>query len=347
MDSIGVLREVSERDNADGCIKDVLQTAAGLIGDDLGELETALSDACDAAPGTLAAVCNHIVSAGGKQVRPFLCLLSFRACGGTGALPMDLAAACELLHNATLLHDDVIDEGDSRRGIPTARIRFSNALSVLGGDYLLVQTVEKVAAREPAFMSAFLATMKQIVEGELTQLLRRGSVETTEEEYFRIIEGKTASLFRWSMLSGAMAAGAAPPDRDALAEFGRHVGIAFQLMDDILDFTADPKILGKSLLADIREGKMTLPVILAAKKSPELKKILTILAEESEPADVQKTAKKISDAVRALGTAEQVRAVAADYTARALKSLSAVQNISTKFSSAIKELSLSLLYRDF
>ena len=347
MDSIGVLREVAERDSEDGCITDVLQTAARLIGDDLCDLPKELLGACDAAPGNLAAVCQHIISTGGKQVRPLLCLLSFRACNGTGALPIDLAAACELLHNATLLHDDVIDEGDVRRGVPTARIRYSNALSVLGGDFLLVQTVARVAVHEPAFMSAFLATMQQIVEGELTQLLRRGSVETTEEEYFRIIEGKTASLFRWSVLSGAMAAGASPRDREAIAEFGRHVGIAFQLMDDILDFTADPQTLGKSLLADIREGKMTLPVILATQKSPELKQIMSLPSQESARAFVPEIAERISAAVRSLGTDEQVRAIAADHTTRALKSLSDAHDVSEEITNIIRELSLSLLRRDF
>lgn len=347
MDSIRVLREVSEQDGVESRIADVLQEAIHLVGEDLQFLEEDLLAACRNAPGKLSEICCHIVESGGKHIRPILCLLSFKACGGTGPLPIDLAATCELLHNATLLHDDVIDEGDSRRGRPSARMRFSNALSVLGGDYLLVKTVEKVASRDAIFMKHYLWTMEQIVGGELVQLLRRGSIDTTEEEYFKIIEGKTASLFRWSVLSGALAAGADEADCNTVAEFGRSVGMAFQLMDDILDFTADPKILGKSLLADIREGKMTLPVILAARKSSEIKPLLHKLSETDDPHRRQAAAVRISEVVRSLGTADTVKSIAVKHTEAGLKALPTLRTADKNVVRVIEDLAAALLRRDF
>ena len=346
MDSIGVLREVSKRDGVSGRITDVLREAALLVGEDLQFLEAELHEACRGAPGTLSNICRHILESGGKHIRPVLCLLSFKALGGKDPLPIDLASTCELLHNATLLHDDVIDEGDSRRGRPSARIRYSNALSVLGGDYLLVKTVARVAAREPIFMQHYLWTMERIVEGELVQLLRRGSIDTTETEYFKIIEGKTAGLFRWSVLSGALAAGADEADCETVAGFGNHVGIAFQLMDDILDFTADPKLLGKNLLADISEGKMTLPVILAAKKSEAVKPLLSQLNTAESPETLRKTAEKIAEAVRDLGTADTVRDCAEYHTDRGLEALKSLKRADSGIVRVIAELAAALLRRD-
>ncbi len=347
MDSIGILREVAERDGVAGRITDVLQEAARLVGEDLQFLEADLLEACSDAPGKLSEICRHILESGGKHIRPVLCLLSFRALGGSDPLPLDLAATCELLHNATLLHDDVIDEGDSRRGRPSARIRYSNALSVLGGDYLLVKTVSRVAAREPIFMKHYLWTMKRIVEGELVQLLRRGSIDTTEEEYFKIIEGKTAGLFRWAVLSGALAAGADETDCATVARFGNHVGMAFQLMDDILDFTADPKVLGKSLLSDITEGKMTLPVILAAEQSPELKLLLRKLSAAVEPEALHRTALKIADAVHTLGTVDTVRSFAVRHTEEGLEALDSLHKADDGVVRVIADLAAALLRRDF
>lgn len=347
MDSIEILRAVSGRDGVHGRTAEVLKDAAGLVGSELSFLDENLVFACQSAPGKLSEVCCHIVESGGKHIRPILCLLSFRACGGSSPLPLDLAAACELLHNATLLHDDVIDEGESRRGAPAARIRFTNALSVLGGDYLLIKTLERVAARKPIFMRHYLSTMEQIVGGELTQLLRRGSIETTQEEYFQIIEGKTASLFRWSVLSGALAAEADEKDCEAMATFGRHVGIAFQLMDDILDLTGDPSLLGKNLLADIGEGKLTLPVILAAKKSIEVKQLLFNLVDNPDPSAACRTAQMISESVRSSGSVDKVKEFAVKHTKDGLSSLNALRRRNDEVIKVVENLAVSLLTRDF
>jgi octaprenyl-diphosphate synthase len=344
MDSIGLLQNVTKRDGVGGRIVEVLRDAAKLVGEDICFLENRLEEACEGAPGALARVLRHIVDSGGKHVRPVLCLLSFRACGGSGPLPMDLAATCELLHNATLLHDDVIDEGDTRRGKPTARIVYGNALSVLGGDYLLINTIETIAKRDGRFMAGYVSTLKHLVEGELIQLQRRGSVNTTEQEYFRIIEGKTANLFKWSVYSGALAAEATETVCQKMGEFGWHIGVAFQLMDDILDFTADAGLLGKNLLKDIQEGKMTLPVILAAKRSPALRDLLSeLISKDPKPI----VSKMIADAVVESGIINSVKEYAVDQTAKGLAALRLVNEKPNQIVEVIESLASALLVRNF
>jgi octaprenyl-diphosphate synthase len=343
MNAIGVLQEVSRRDGVGGRIADVLKEAANLVGEDIAQLELDLLKACDAAPGELKRVSRHIVDSGGKHVRPILCLLAFRAFGGDDPLPIDLAATCELLHNATLLHDDVIDEGDIRRGRPTARVVYSNALSVLGGDYLLIKTIELVAERGSEFMPPFVRTLQHLVDGELAQLERRGSVDTTAPEYFRIIEGKTASLFRWSVYSGALAAGADEGRCARIGRFGWHVGMAFQLMDDVLDFAADETTLGKSLFSDIGQGKMTLPVILAMRHSSDLRQLLQRLVAE----DDRHLAPAISSIIKDSGVIEEVKDHAVSHTAEGLRALRAVSGIDASILAVIEELASALLNRHF
>ena len=344
MDSIGLLVDVSKRDGVGGRIVEVLKEAAALVGEDISYLENCLASACVDAPGRLSDVCGHIVGSGGKHVRPVLCLLAFRALRGEGPLPMDLAATCELLHDATLLHDDVIDEGDARRGKPTARVVYGNALSVLGGDYLLIKTIETVSGRDPAFMEEYVNTLKQLIKGELVQLQRRGSVDTSEMDYFRIIEGKTANLFRWSVYSGVLAAGADEKICRTMGNFGWHVGVAFQLMDDILDFTADAGLLGKNLLSDIQEGKMTLPVILAAKESPSLRHLLSqLIAEAPKPM----ISKRIAETVIESGIIEKVKEYAVDHTAKGLAALRSVDRGDARIFDVIENLASALLVRDF
>lgn len=345
MDPITLLEDVANRDGVGGRIVDVLKDAAKLVGDDIHFLEQTLVDICEAAPGKLNDVCAHIIQSGGKHVRPVLCLLAFRACGGRGTLPMELAANCELLHNATLLHDDVIDEGKTRRGQPTTRIVFSNALSVLGGDYLLIKTIETVSKLDPRFMPPYVSTLNQLVSGELTQLMRRGSLNTTEEEYFQIIEGKTASLFRWAVYSGSLAAGESDDVCRTMGRFGWHVGVAFQLMDDILDFTAEETLLGKHLFSDIQEGKMTLPVILAAKTSPHLRNLLSrLVSGDDNDASISAA---IAKTVNQSGIVDVVKQYAVDHTSKGLSALHSLSNGKSEIFDVIEKLARALLERDF
>ncbi|MFO8071999.1 MAG: polyprenyl synthetase family protein [Polyangia bacterium] len=325
MDALAKLREISGDRDVDERVADTIAAAESLVGEDGDlELERRLVESVASAPGGLDEVCRHLIDAGGKRIRPVICLLAFRTVRGDPPLPLDLAVCCELLHNATLLHDDVIDEGDTRRGRPACRAVWSNAISILGGDFLLMRCVELVSERGKRFMDPFVETIRRLVEGEITQLGLRGSIATSEEQYFRIVEGKTASLFGWSALSGAMAAGAAGAACEAIGEFGRRVGVAFQLVDDALDLTADSAHTGKTLLADIGQGKLTLPVILAAEESPELRRLL---AELVDGGDAPAIAREVSRRVDESGALAEVRDRAARQTGLALDALERLRRL--------------------
>jgi octaprenyl-diphosphate synthase len=242
-------------------------------------------------------------------------------CGGPLAAAVPFACAAELTHSATLLHDDVIDDGPLRRGQPASRVLWGNAVSVLSGDWLLTRALEIVAA-EPArsaALPALLATMRRLVEGEVLQLSLRGSFETTEQDYFDVVKGKTASLFGWSAAAGAWAAGIRGEIPEALVAFGEGVGTAFQLVDDALDYAADPGELGKRLGQDFSEGKATLPLIRAFQEEPALRERLTALVDgQADPASV---AGDVIAAVKRTGGVEAARAIAREHTAAAMVAL--------------------------
>jgi octaprenyl-diphosphate synthase len=251
-------------------------------------------------------------------------LLACGACGGVMRQAVPYACAAELTHSATILHDDVIDDGPTRRGQPASRVLWGNAVSVLSGDWLLTRALEIVAA-EPARSAALpglLATMRRLVEGEVLQLSLRGSFEATEDDYFDVVRGKTASLFGWSAAAGGWAAGIRGEVPGALAEFGEGIGMAFQLVDDALDYAADPDLLGKRLGQDFLEGKATLPLLRALQHEAGLRERLTALVEgRVEGAAV---AADGIQAVRRTGGVEAARAVAREHTAAAMRALDKV-----------------------
>ena len=286
METLGTLQDLAISHGTGGKIIQALERAIEIIGLEDGVLEREILTACENAPGAVRPATEHILQAGGKRIRPALCLLAHRAAGGTGDAPFRLAASSELIHTATLLHDDVIDDAEVRRGHPAARIIYGNSVSVLGGDFLLVRARERVAAHGSDQVSLLVETLDRLVTGEVIQLKCRGCVQTTEEDYYRIIEGKTASLFRFAALSGAIAGGGAPAQRERLAQFGHHVGLAFQIMDDVLDFTSESSNLGKNIFADITEGKMTLPLILATARSEKMRPLLQDLLDNETDASL-------------------------------------------------------------
>lgn len=208
---------------------------------------------------------GYIVNAGGKRLRPALALMSARALGASGELPLLLAAVVEFIHTATLLHDDVVDHSDRRRGRKTANAVWGNEGAVLSGDFLYSRSFQMmVDAGRPQVMRVMADTTNAIAEGEVLQLLNRGNPQVTEDAYFRVIELKTARLFRAAAELGALAADASAAQQQALADYGRALGIAYQLVDDLLDYLADPQTSGKNLGTDLAEGKPTLPLIRAA-----------------------------------------------------------------------------------
>jgi octaprenyl-diphosphate synthase len=294
-----------------------IQNVQELLADDLrwieGTLATAVAEG--PAPGTDAA--KHLVSRGGKRVRPIALLLSAACFGGINEQARELAVVSELVHSATLLHDDVIDEGMERRGAPTARLAWGNGVSVLAGDLLLVNALGRTSQHAPEAMPDLISTLRRLVEGEIVQLRGRSELDVTEATYERILRDKTASLFSWATRNGARVAGASPADQERLSGFGERLGIAFQLVDDVLDYSGEHS--GKSLLADLREGKLTLPLVLAVARRPELAHSLRrIHAGDREPVQF------VSQAVIETGACEEVRRRAGQYTQTAVDALKSI-----------------------
>jgi octaprenyl-diphosphate synthase len=288
-----------------------------LAGEVVARVEAALPRAADGGPGLAARAARHLLQAGGKRVRPLLVVLAARAAGASsGEAEERLAEAAELVHAATLLHDDVLDDGRVRRGLPAARVLWGNAASVLGGDFLLVRALELTAAsRVPGALDDLLGVIHDMIDGEALQLQHRGQADLDRHAYFGVVDGKTASLFAWCGRSGARL-GEAPVE--ALGNYGLHLGRAFQIVDDVLDVEGDPEALGKSVLGDLREGKLTLPVLYALEERPLFRARLAACAEENDDHPV---AREVAAAVVETGAARRARADAERETAAALSSL--------------------------
>jgi octaprenyl-diphosphate synthase len=209
-------------------------------------------------------VSEHIVGGGGKRLRPALLLLTARACGYTGTHHHTLAAVVEMIHTATLLHDDVVDESSLRRGHATANALFGNAASVLVGDFLYSRAFQLIVSVDSMRALHILSDATNVIaEGEVLQLLNSGNPDVEEGAYLDVIRRKTAKLFEAAAQLGAMLAEADPAIEDALAHYGAHLGTAFQLIDDVLDYSGDHEAIGKNLGDDLAEGKPTLPLIRA------------------------------------------------------------------------------------
>jgi octaprenyl-diphosphate synthase len=213
---------------------------------------------------------SHIIAAGGKRLRPMLTLASARLCGYPGERHVKLAACVEFIHTATLLHDDVVDESDLRRGNATANAVFGNQASVLVGDFLFSRAFELMVADGSLEVLAILSRASAIIaEGEVMQLITTNDTETTEDAYLDVISSKTAALFAAACRVGGVVAEAPKPEIEALDAYGRNLGVAFQLVDDALDYSSREATLGKSIGDDFKEGKITLPVVLAFRRGTE------------------------------------------------------------------------------
>jgi octaprenyl-diphosphate synthase len=257
----------------------------------LHRLERLLLSAAQGAPRNLASAAEALVRSGGKRVRPLLTLLSARAAapGRRSRGRVALAVVAELVHSATLLHDDVIDDGLTRRGMPAPRVAYGNGVSVLAGDWLLAASLDlALRSRAPGAMEALVRTLRTLVEGEARQLALRGRIDFTQDDAIAIASKKTGSLFGWCGEAGALAARARPAVVEALREFGQRAGLAFQIADDLLDFEADANTLGKAVLADVTEGKPSLPLAIALKRLPVLRDDMTKLLAAEEPEELRR-----------------------------------------------------------
>lgn len=232
------------------------------VSDDLTEIEAALADNLDPYLDLVGEVARHILFSGGKRLRPLLSVLSARLCGRDGGFEKTFAVIFEYLHAATLLHDDLVDGATLRRGKPAAHTRWGNETAVLVGDFLLARSLSIAArTREPRVIEVVAEITENMSQGEIDQLARIGRVDLSEAEYLEVIARKTAVLFRGACSCGALVTHAGEKAFTALADYGYHLGLAFQMADDLLDYTTDTRALGKEVGADLREGKVTLPVI--------------------------------------------------------------------------------------
>src|SRR5271156_472174 len=235
-----------------------------LVRDDLALVEQEIAAQNGAAIEPVAEISSYLREGGGKRLRPALLLLAAGAAGYRGPSAIRMGAVVEMIHSATLVHDDVIDGAQTRRGRPSTNARWGNHMSVLAGDWLYMQSFE-MALRERNFaiLDILIGLTQNMVEGELLQLTRLGRMDLTETDATELAYRKTACLFSGCARLGAVLGKQPKNIEDALAEYGRNAGLAFQLVDDLLDFTASPEQLGKPVLSDLKEGKVTLPLIFA------------------------------------------------------------------------------------
>ncbi len=316
-EGLSALQDVARARSSAAAAGEHMDSVADLLGEALPRVEAAVREATTG-PAPLDVAAGHLVLAGGKRVRPLTALLVDRVCGGEGRAVVPLATAVELIHSATLLHDDVMDEGEERRGRPSSRVLWGNLVSVLSGDLLLTSALGLVQqSGVPLAMEDTLATMRALVGGEVAQLKARGRDDLGIEGYLEIARGKTASLFACACKLGARAAGAPKEQIDAAGRFGERVGIAFQIVDDVLDLEGVPHEVGKRLGHDLSEGKTTLPLALALQHDAESLRPLLVVARAGDTGAAARVAR--AESVRA--GCQEARAFAMAETEQGLAEL--------------------------
>lgn len=311
-----------------------------------GALDGDVAAWLDTLPGQAREAASRLYDAGGKRLRPLLALLCGGAVSDVPTVAVPVAAAVELLHTGTLLHDDVVDEGEIRRGRPTARRVWGNALAVLSGDFCYFAALDAlIDFGDSEILRRAMSVARALSEGELIQLERRGRASLDgEAEYFRVIERKTASLFSFATWGGGRCAGADDATLQALDDFGRSLGLAFQIVDDVLDFAGDAAVLGKALGHDVAEGTVTLPLAYAMEDDPilaaDVQRLVSDFADgrdsEVDPADIVAR-------VRSSAGLERARDKARALTEDAMRSLAALPD--SAYRRALELLSASLLER--
>ena len=265
--------------------EDALTTLASLVADDLAACNRVIVAHMQSEVELIPRLAAHLVAAGGKRIRPILTLASARLCGYAGGQRhVNLAACVEFIHTATLLHDDVVDGSQLRRGLASANAVFGNQASVLVGDFLFSRSFQLMTADGSLHVLRILSdAAATIAEGEVLQLVTQNDLSTVEDRYLAVIQGKTAALFAAACQVGAVVANRPEAEERALGEYGTAIGMAFQLVDDALDYAADQRTLGKTVGDDFREGKITLPVLAAYHAgSPEDQAFWRRTIEDSE-----------------------------------------------------------------
>jgi octaprenyl-diphosphate synthase len=314
-----------------------------ILEDDLLAVDRVLREALRSDVVLIRQVAEYIIGGGGKRLRPSLLLLSAQACGYRGDHHHTLAAVVEMIHTATLLHDDVVDESSLRRGNATANAMFGNAASVLVGDFLYSRAFQLMVTVDSMRVLQILSDATNVIaEGEVLQLLNANNPEVDEAAYLNVIQRKTAKLFEAAARLGAVIAGASRPTEDALADYGMHLGTAFQLIDDVLDYTGDHAEIGKNLGDDLGEGKPTLPLIraLATGSTAEVA-LIRAAVREGGLADFQ----PVLAALQRTGALTYARERAEDEAQRAATCLSTL--MPSTYRQTLLELSVFAVTRSF
>ncbi len=286
---------------------------------DLAAINAALAANLQTHVPLIAEVGRHILLSGGKRVRPLLFILAARMCGHHSNNLADFSTIFEYLHAATLLHDDVIDAAQVRRGATTANNIWGNHAVILVGDFLLSKALSlAVTTDRLKILKVLAAATTQMAEGEILQLIHAGDLALTEAQYFEVITRKTATLMSAACQIGGILAGAPPNQEEALAQMGLNLGLTFQLVDDILDYTGDERELGKQVGADLREGRVTLPLIHAlAQANPADRERLQEIARHLTP----EMAPELLALIDRYGSLEHARSLARQYTRQAQENL--------------------------
>jgi octaprenyl-diphosphate synthase len=266
------------------------ESVKALAAADMREVDRAIRERLASDVVLVNQIAEYIVGSGGKRLRPLVVVMAAQACGCRDPRRAEAAAIIEFIHTATLLHDDVVDGSTLRRGRETANTVWGNEASVLVGDYVYSRAFEMmVSLGSMQIMSVMATATNKIAEGEVLQLMNAHDPETTEERYFEVIYRKTAKLFEAGTQIAAILAGAGPKLEAGMASYGKHLGTAFQLIDDSLDYRADQTQLGKNLGDDLAEGKPTLPLIYALKHGSDAEReVIRIAIQEGTAADLQR-----------------------------------------------------------
>ena len=305
------------------------------------EVDATIARRLDSGVPLVGEVARYIISAGGKRLRPVLLLMICGALECRSEQRFNLAAVVEFIHTATLLHDDVVDESTLRRGRSTANEVFGNPASVLVGDFLYSRAFQMMVDTGSMRVMQILADATNVIsEGEVLQLMNMHDAALNEEDYLRVIRSKTAKLFEASARLGAVLAGADPKLEAACAEYGQSLGTAFQVIDDVLDYDGDTAEMGKNLGDDLREGKATLPLILAMRLGTPEQSTLVRQAIETGSTDDLAT---IANIVRQTGALERTRAAAAEQAQRAIDAARMLPP--NEYTDSLLELAAQLLLR--
>jgi octaprenyl-diphosphate synthase len=312
-----------------------------LVASDMAEVDRVIAHRLDSGVPLVGEVARYIISAGGKRLRPVLLLLTCGALGYTGPQRHNLAAVVEFIHTATLLHDDVVDESTLRRGRATANEHFGNPASVLVGDFLYSRAFQMMVDADSMRVMQVLADATNVIaEGEVLQLMNMHDASLDEDGYLRVIRSKTAKLFEASARLGAILSGQAPAVEEACATYGQALGTAFQVIDDVLDYAGNAREMGKNLGDDLREGKATLPLILAMQRGSPAQ--ADVVRSAIESGSVERL-EQIVGIVHETGALSATRTAAAAEAQRAIDA--AMRLPVNAYSSAMVTLAAQLLER--